>query len=81
LASNLGAEIARWFESTQRLVDRLAEAAQQQEQLKALVAALERDNEQLRREVDDLRTERAGVAEVLRALVDDLDPTQSDETS
>lgn len=79
MASNLRAEIARWFESTQRFVDRLAEAAQQQEQLKALVAALERDNEQLRREVDELRTERAGVAEVLRALADDVDPTQPDE--
>jgi len=54
---------------------RFAEAAQQQEQLKALVAALERDNEHLRREVEELRTERAGVAEVLRALADDLNPT------
>jgi type II secretory pathway component PulJ len=75
LASNLSAEIARWFENTQRLVERFAEAAQQQEQLKALVAALERDNEHLRREVEELRTERAGVAEVLRALADDLNPT------
>jgi type II secretory pathway component PulJ len=77
--SNLRAEITRWFENTQRLVDRLAEAAQQQEQLEVRVAALERDNEQLRREVDELRTERAGVAEVLRALADDLNPTQPDE--
>jgi len=75
LASNLSAEIARWFENTQRLVERFAEAAQQQDQLKALVAALERDNEHLRREVEELRTERAGVAEVLRALADDLNPT------
>ncbi len=75
MASNLSAEIARWFENTQRLVERFAEAAQQQEQLKALVAALERDNEHLRREVEELRTERAGVAEVLRALADDLNPT------
>jgi type II secretory pathway component PulJ len=75
LASTLSEEIARWFENTQRLVERFAEAAQQQDQLKALVAALERDNEQLRREVEDLRTERAGVAEVLRALADDLNPT------
>jgi len=75
LASELSAEIARWFENTQRLVERFAEAAQQQDQLKALVAALGRDNEQLRREVEELRTERAGVAEVLRALADDLNPT------
>ena len=75
MASTLSEEIARWFENTQRLVERFAEAAQQQDQLKALVAALERDNEQLRREVEDLRTERAGVAEVLRALADDLNPT------
>ena len=75
LASSLSAEIARWFENTQRLVDRLAETAQRQEQLEALVAALERDNEQLRRELEELRTERASVAEILRALADDLHPT------
>ena len=75
MASNLSAEIARWFENTRRLADRLAEAAQQQDQLRALVAALERDNEQLRREVEELRTDQAGVAAVLRALADDLSPT------
>lgn len=73
LASSLSEEIARWFETTQRLVDRLAETAQRPEQLEALVAALKRDNEQLRRE--ELRTERANVAEILRALADDLHPT------
>jgi len=71
LDSSLSAEIARWFENTQRLVDRLAETAQRQEQ----VAALERDNEQLRRELEELRAERASVAEILRALADDLHPT------
>ena len=80
MASKLSAEIARWFENTQRLVDRFAEAAQQQEQLKALVAALERDNEHLRREVEELRAERASVAAVLRALADDLNPTTTDES-
>ena len=75
MASDLSAEIARWFENTRRLVDRFAEAAQQQDQLKALVAALERDNEQLRREVEELRTHRASVAEALRALAEDLNPT------
>jgi chromosome segregation ATPase len=75
LASDLSAEIARWFENSRRLVDRFAEAAQQQDQLKALVAALERDNEQLRREVEELRTHRASVAEALRALAEDLNPT------
>jgi len=75
LDSSLGAEIARWFENTQRLVDRLEETAQRQEQLNALVGALERDNEQLRRELEELRAERASVAEILRALADDLHPT------
>jgi type II secretory pathway component PulJ len=75
LDSSLGAEIARWFENTQRLVDRLAETAQRQAQLNALVAALERDNEQLRQELEELRAERASVAEILRALADDLHPT------
>lgn len=67
--------MARWLEKTQRLLDRLAETAQHQEQLEAMVAALERDNEQLRRELEELRTERANVAEILRALADDLHPT------
>jgi type II secretory pathway component PulJ len=75
LASSLSAEIARWFENTQRLVDRLAETAQRQAQFNALVAALERDNEQLRQELEELRAERASVAEILRALADDLHPT------
>ena len=56
-------------------MDTLAETANRQEQLEALVAALEQDNEQLRRELDELRTERASVAEILRALADDLHPT------
>ena len=56
-------------------MDRLAETSQRQEQLEALVAALERDNEQLRRELEELRTEQASVAEILRALADDLHPT------
>jgi FtsZ-binding cell division protein ZapB len=56
-------------------VDRVAETAERQEQLEALVAALERDNEQLRSELEALRTERANVAEILRALADDLNPT------
>ena len=67
--------MARWLEKTQRLLDRLGETAQYQEQLEAMVAALERDNEQLRRELEELRIERANVAEVLRALADDLHPT------
>jgi type II secretory pathway component PulJ len=75
LASSLSEELARWFENTQRLVDRLTETAEPQEQLEALIAALERDNEQLRGEIEELRTERASVADILRARADDLNPT------
>lgn len=75
LASSLSEEPARWFENTQRLVDRLTETAEPQEQLEALIAALERDNEQLRGEIEELRTERASVADILRARADDLNPT------
>ncbi len=82
MASNIGAEIARWFENTKHLVERLAETAQRQEQLELKDAALERDNEQLRGELDTLRNEihllrieRASVAEILRALADDLNAT------
>lgn len=75
MASCLSEELARWFENTQRLVDRLTETAERQEQLEALIAAMERDNEQLRGEIEELRTERASVADILRALADDLNPT------
>jgi type II secretory pathway component PulJ len=75
LPPSLSEEIAQWFETTQRLVDRLAAKVQRHEQLEALTAALERDNEQLRREIAELRAERISVAEILRALADDLHPT------
>lgn len=72
--SSVSSEIARWFEHTQRLLEKLAETARRHEQLEALVGALERDNEQLRRELEELRAERANVAEILRDLADDLNP-------
>jgi type II secretory pathway component PulJ len=75
LSSSLRAEMAQWFENAQRLVNRLAETVQGHEQLTAVVAALERDNEHLRREIAELRAERASVADILRALADDLHPT------
>jgi len=60
----------------------LAESAQRQEQLEVKDAALERDNEQLRGELDELRNEiqllrieRASVAEILRSIADDLSTT------
>ena len=82
MVSNISAEIARWFENTKHLVDRLAESAQRQEQLEVKDATLERDNEQLRGELDELRNEiqllrieRASVAEILRSIADDLSTT------
>ena len=74
MASSLRADLAQWFEDTRRLMERLTATAQHQEQLEALLAARERDNEQLRREVDALRTEQANVADILRTLADDLNP-------
>jgi cell division protein FtsB len=59
--------------------DQLAASAEHHDQLEAQVAALERDNEQVRRTLDELRseiqllrTERATIAEILRALAEDL---------
>jgi ABC-type transporter Mla subunit MlaD len=84
LASDVGAELARWLENTKRLVDQLAATAERQDQLEAQVAALERDNEQLRRTLDELRseiqllrTERASIAEILRTLAEDLSARQN----
>jgi cell division protein FtsB len=79
LASNVDAELARRLENTKRLVDQLEGTAEHQDQLEAQIAALERDNEQLRRTLDELRSEiqllraaRASIAEILRALAEDL---------
>jgi len=82
LAPDVGAELTRWLENTKRLLDQLAATAERQDQLEAQVAALERDNEQLRRTLDELaseirllRTERASIAEILGALAADLSAT------
>ena len=82
LAPDVGAELTRWRENTKRLLDQLAATAERQDQLEAQVAALERDNEQLRRTLDELaseirllRTERASIAEILGALAADLSAT------
>jgi len=82
LAPDVGAELTRWLENTKRLLDQLAATAERQDQLEAQVAALERDNEQLRRMLDELaneirllRTERASIAEILGALAADLSAT------
>ncbi len=82
MAPDVGAELTRWLENTKRLLDQLAATAERQDQLEAQVAALERDNEQLRRTLDELaseirllRTERASIAEILGALAADLSAT------
>lgn len=82
MAPDVGAELTRWLENTKRLLDQLAATAERQDQLEAQVAALERDNEQLRRMLDELaneirllRTERASIAEILGALAADLSAT------
>ena len=57
------------------MLDRLAQAAEQQSQLEAMVARLLSDNEQLREELTNLRTmvtrltrQRAETAQALRGL-------------
>jgi ABC-type transporter Mla subunit MlaD len=59
----------------QRMLDRLAQTAEQQSQLQAMVGSLLRENEELREELAHLRTmvtrltdQRAGTAQALRGL-------------
>lgn len=59
----------------QRMLDRLAQAAEQQSQLQAMVGTLLRENEELREELANLRTmvarladQRAETAQALRGL-------------
>jgi ABC-type transporter Mla subunit MlaD len=75
LPSDLPSELARWFQNMQRMLDRLAQAAEQQNQLQATVTRLVRENEELREEMENLRNmvtrlrdQRAETAETLRGL-------------
>ena len=55
MPSDLSSELVRWFQNTQRVLDRLAERAEQQNELHAAVARLLLENEELREEMEDLR--------------------------
>ena len=44
---DLPAELIRWFENMQRLLDRLAQTAEQQKHLHEMVERLVRENEEL----------------------------------
>jgi ABC-type transporter Mla subunit MlaD len=75
LPSDLPSELARWFQNMQRMLDRLAQAAEQQNQLHATVARLVRENEELREEMENLRNmvtrltnQRAETRQTLRGL-------------
>jgi len=75
LPSDLSSELVRWFQNTQRVLDRLAERAEQQNELHAAVARLLLENEELREEMEDLRNmvirltnQRAETAQTLRDL-------------
>jgi regulator of replication initiation timing len=75
LPSDLPAELARWFQNMQRLLDRLAQTAEQQKQLLEMVERLVRENEELREEINHLRNmvthltgQRAETTQALRGL-------------
>jgi regulator of replication initiation timing len=75
LPSDLPSELSRWFENMQRLLDRLAQTAEQQKQLREMVERLVRENEGLREDINHLRSmvadltgDRAETAQVLRNL-------------
>jgi regulator of replication initiation timing len=55
LPSDLPSELIRWFQNVQRILDRLAQAAERQNQLDAMVERLVRENGELREEMDNLR--------------------------
>jgi regulator of replication initiation timing len=55
LPSDLPSELIRWFQNVQRMLDRLAQAAERQNQLDAMVERLVRENGELREEMDNLR--------------------------
>lgn len=75
MPSDLPSELARWFQNMQRLLDRLAQTAEQQKQLHEMVERLVRENEELREEINHLRNmvthltgQRAETAQALRGL-------------
>lgn len=75
MPSDLPSELARWFQNMQRMLDRLAQAAEEQNQLHATVARLLGENEELRAELERLRGlvarlagQRAETARILRGL-------------
>jgi chromosome segregation ATPase len=75
LPSDLSSELVRWFQNMQRVLDRLAEREEQQNELHAAVARLLLENEELREEMEDLRNmvirltnQRAETAQTLRDL-------------
>ena len=75
MPSDLPSELSRWFQNMQRMLDRLAQAGEQQGQLQAMVGTLLRENEELREELANLRTmvarladQRAETAQALRGL-------------
>jgi len=66
----------RWFQNMQRMLDRLAQTAEQHGELHAIIARLVRENNELREEMDNLRNvitrladQRAETARALRGLV------------
>ena len=75
MPSDLPSELIRWFQNMQRMLDRLAQTAEQQNELHVMVARLVRENEELRGEIDNLRNvvirltdRRAETAQALRGL-------------
>jgi regulator of replication initiation timing len=75
MPSDLPSELIRWFQNMQRMLDRLAQTAEQQNELHAMVARLVRENGELREEMDTLRdmvtrltAQRAETAQALRGL-------------
>lgn len=75
MPSDLPSELIRWFQNMQRMLDRLAQAAERQNQLDAMVERLVRENGELREAMDNLRNtvirlteQRAKTAQALGSL-------------
>jgi cell division protein FtsB len=64
------AELLTWVREGERLFGEVVGALQQHVPLQTRVAALERENEALRAELETLRSERLEAAETLKAIAE-----------
>lgn len=87
MPSDVPSEFTRWFQNMQRMLDRLAQMAERQNDLQAMIASLVRENGELREEVESLRymvtrltDQRAETVQALRGLAAYVTAVQEEVT-